>query len=413
MLFEAKEERHMLIEIVLGLAGLAGDVTACPAHRERLEAIAGALERRPTDATLFYWAAATWADCAQLDPALAALARTQELGEGFLPIRAMGFEKIWSQPEFQKQYQALERQLPRVGDQAPVAYTVRGSDLIPEGIAYDQREQALYVGSTAKGEIIRVRNGEQETFADRSNGLVHVLGLAIDQSNRRLYAVNTSALSTAAERPIRNEVVAFDLEKGREIARFTAADAGQLNDVVIGDEGSIYVSDSQRGAVYRGRVSEGGALAPLVAPGSLGGANGIARGEGDALFVAHATGVARVDAKSGAVVPLVNNSRETVAAIDGLYWRNGTLFGIQNATNPGRVIQIELDEPRTRVIRVRTLLSHHHPALNEPTTGAFAGDRLLVLANSYIGMLDETAKIRDGSVLRNPVVIAIDLSHNK
>jgi len=403
----------MLLEIVLGFAAVAGDVTACPAHRERLEAIAGALERRPTDATLFYWAAATWADCGQVDPALAALARTQELGEGFLPIRALGFEKIWSQPKFQKQYQALERQLPRIGDQAPVVYTLRGSDLIPEGVAYDERAQDLYVGSIAKGEIIRVRNGEQATFADRSDGLVYVLGLAIDQRNRRLYAVNTSALSTAAERPVRNEVVAFDLEKGREVARFTATDAGQLNDVAIGEHGFIYVTDSQRGAVYRGRVSEGGALTPLVAPGSLGGANGIAGGERDALFVAHATGIARVDAKSGAVVALVNDTRDTVAAIDGLYWRDNTLLGIQNATNPGRVIQIELDGPRTRVTRVRTLLSHHHPALNEPTTGAFAGERLLVLANSYVGMLDETAKIRDRSVLRDPVVIAVDLSRSK
>ena len=403
----------MLLEIVLGFAALAGDVTACPAHRERLEAIAGALERRPADATLFYWAAATWADCGQLDPALAALARTQELGEGFLPIRGVGFENIWSHAEFQKQYQALERQLPRVGDEAPVVYTVRGADLIPEGLAYDERAQALYVGSIAKGEIIRTRNGEQETFADRSNGLAYVLGLAIDQRQRRLYAVNTSALSTSADRPVRNEVVAFDLEKGGEVARFTAPDAGQLNDVAIGDDGFFYVTDSQRGALYRGRASKGGALATLVAPGSLGGANGIARGEGDALFVAHATGSARVDAKSGAVVPIVNATRETIAAIDGLYWRDGTLFGIQNATNPGRVIQIEIDEPRTRVTRVRTLLSHHHPALNEPTTGAFAGNRFLVLANSYVGVLDETAKIRDRSVLRDPVVLALYLSRSK
>lgn len=403
----------MLLDIVLGLAALGGETTACPVHRERLEAIAGALERRPTDATLFYWAAATWADCGQLDPALAALARTQELGEGFLPIRGVGFEKIWSRAEFQKQYEALERQLPRVGDQAPVVYTVRGPDLIPEGLAYDEGAQALYMGSIAKGEIVRVRNGKQETFADRSNGLAYVLGLAIDQRNRRLYAVNTSALSTAADPPIRNEVVAFDLDKGGEVVRFTAPDAGQLNDVAIADDGFIYVTDSQRGAVYRGRVAEGGALTALVAAGSLGGANGIAKGDGDALFVAHATGVARVDAKSGAVVPIVNATRETVAAIDGLYWRDGTLFGIQNATNPGRVIQIELDEPRTQVRGVRTLLSHHHPALNEPTTGAFAGKRLLVLANSYVGVLDETAKIRDRSVLRDPAVIAVDLSRSE
>lgn len=400
----------MLIEIVLGLAALSGDVNVCPQHRQRLDAIAQALERRPGEAMLFYWEAATWADCGQLESSLSALARTREAASGFLPVRAVGFEKVWDEPRFQRVYEEFESALPRIGERATVAYTVRGADLIPEGIAYDEPGGALYIGSIAKGELIRVRGDRQEVIADRRAGLVNVLGLAVDAPARRLYAVNTNALSPPADGSLRNEVLVFDLDKGALLGRLMASDAGQLNDVAVGASGYVYASDSRNGAVYQCPRDVDGEFKVLVAPGSLSGANGLAVAENGALFVAHTTGVSRVDVKTGAVTPLANSTRETVGAIDGLYWRDGALLGIQNATNPGRVIQIGLDESLTNIAEVRTLLSHHHPALNEPTTGALAGDRLLVLANSYVAVLDETGKIRDRSVPRDPVVLAIDLA---
>ncbi len=395
----------MIVEFVLGLAALSGDVNACETHRQRLDGIAAALDRRPRDAMLYYFEAVTWADCDQTEAMLSALGRTQEFGAGFLPVRSIGFDKVWNVPAFQERYRQFEHALPRVGVDAPVAYTVSGADLIPEGIAYDERESALYMGSIARGEIIRIRNGKQDVFADRRAGLTNVLGLAIDSGNRRLYAVNTSAL-TEAGGPARNEVVAFDLQTGAVTGRFTAAQARQFNDVALSPAGICYVSDSAAGVVYRGRMAEPGALEVLVKPGTFGGPNGLAVGDG-VLFVAHTTGIARVDVESGAVTPLTNETREAVGAIDGLYFRDGALFGIHNATNPGRVIRIELDADRTKIINIRTLLSHHHPALNEPTTGAMAGDRFLVLANSYVATLDEKGNIRDRSVLRDPVVLAV------
>ena len=62
--------------------------------------------------------------------------------------------------------------------------------------------------------------------------------------------------------------------------------------------------------------------------------------------------------------------RETIAAIDGLYVDGGALIGIQNVTNPGRVIRIHLRADGKGAERIETLLSHHHPAIDEPTTGS-------------------------------------------
>ena len=55
-----------------------------------------------------------------------------------------------------------------------------------------------------------------------------------------------------------------------------------------------------------------------------------------------------------------NRTRESVAAIDGLYAWQGELIGVQNVTNPGRVIRMQLSADGDSVIAVKTLLSHHH-----------------------------------------------------
>jgi hypothetical protein len=85
------------------------------------------------------------------------------------------------------------------------------------------------------------------------------------------------------------------------------------------------------------------------------------------------------------------------------------LVGIQNAVQPGRVIRITLDDAGVKATGVQTLLSHHHRELNEPTTGAVDGDRFLLLANSFVGALDDAGKLRPDIALRDPVVLEIPL----
>jgi sugar lactone lactonase YvrE len=395
----------MVFELVAA-AALSGDPASCTRNAPRLNAIAVALERRPTDGTLYFWEAATWADCRQLAPTLAALDKAREHADGFLPIEPMGFAGVWSEPEFQKRRAAFEQALPQAGLSAPVAFRIQGKDLIPEGVAYDPTTRSLYLGSIAHKKIVRVRDGKQETFA--ANGLDAVLGLAADSRTRRLYAVSTNGIFPTTAPPL-NQVLTFDLDSGALLRTVSARDAGQLNDVAIAADGTVYVTDSRAGGVYIARTDDS-QLESFLPAGALGGANGIALSKDQRfLFVAHATGVARVNLSDKAVTPVVNATRETIAAIDGLYVHRGTLVGVQNAVQPGRVIRITLDDAGVKATGVQTLLSHHHRELNEPTTGAVDGDRFLLLANSFVGALDDDGKLRPGIDLRDPVVLEIPL----
>lgn len=82
---------------------------------------------------------------------------------------------------------------------------------------------------------------------------------------------------------------------------------------------------------------------------------------------------------------------------------------VQNFGNPGRVIAIRLNAQSARVERVITLLSHHHPLLAEPTTGTIAGNRFLLLANSYVAHYQRDGTLRDAAMVEPPRILSIDL----
>jgi hypothetical protein len=337
--------------------------------RRSIASIEQLLRQRPADPTLWFFLARFNAELGDAKAATAALEKVVELGDGFLPAPTTGFAKIWDDAAFQKVVARIEAKIPRL-DYAPAEFELPNNTLVPEGLAYDAASRSFYVGSIAQRKILRIDASHAVSeFAGAAADLDHVLGLAVDGPRRRLYAVSTSALTREGQSRRRNAVIAFDLDNGRLLRRYDLPDAAQLNDVTVAFGGRVYVSDSTSGAIFEIRAD--GAPRQLVAPQLIPGSNGLAASaDAKRLYVAHATGIALVDPATGAVKRMINATRENIAAIDGLYEYQGELIGVQNLTNPGRVIRITLSKNGDEVTAVRTLLSHHHNALYEPTTGA-------------------------------------------
>src|ERR1700693_2270334 len=76
--------------------------------RRSIAAIEALLKQRPNDATLYFYLARFNAEAGNRGAALAALEEALEPGEGFLPARDLGFEKVWSDPKFQELRARLE-----------------------------------------------------------------------------------------------------------------------------------------------------------------------------------------------------------------------------------------------------------------------------------------------------------------
>lgn len=387
----------------------AADDPAAAAARASLERIQALRAQRPGDGLLAYYQALTHLQLGERDAAMTELRSLRGRRLGLIPVREFGFEALWGDAQFQALRDELiaeEAETPP----APVAFVLKDARLIPEGIAYDPQGQRFFIGSVGQRKIVvRDARGRLRDFSRRSDRLDTVLGLAVDAGRRQLYAVSTNGFEESAKTARRNAVLRYDLRSGRLAERIDVPQALQLNDLAIADDGTLYVTDSQSGSLFRRQPGDA-ALKPFGAAGALRGANGIALSPEGAIYVTLSTGIARVDRSSGAIERLPQPDSVVTGGIDGLYWHDGDLVGVQNVTNPGRVIRIQLADEGRRIAGIVVLQSHHHPALAEPTTGAIAGDRLHLIANSYVARYQPDGSVRNAQALKPTVILAVPLA---
>ena len=399
------------------LASAIATANFCPASpgddaqtatRTQLERIQSLRKDRPGDGVLVFYEAITRIQLGEREAAFALLGSLRGRKLGLIPVRDAGFEAVWNDPEFQEIREKLLHEESRTPD-APVAFRLGDPKLIPEGIAYDSKQDRFLVGSVAGKKIVSAnRKGEVKDFSRPEDNLGCVLGLFIDVAHEQLYAVSTNGFLDEAQKQRRNAVVRYDLKNGLLADRCDAPDASQLNDLTIATDGTIYATDSASGTLFR-KMPADKTLTPFGAKGALPGANGITLGADGKLYVAISAGVARIDRSTGAPTRLAQPETVVTGGCDGLYWHGGDLIGIQNVTNPGRVIRIALTEQGTRISGSTVLQSYHHPEFAEPTTGAIAADALCVIANSYVGHFQPNGSIKDPGQLKPTAIIAVPL----
>lgn len=384
-------------------AGVAVGADETPLQRMEREVMADT-----TNATLRYILAAYRERAGDRAGCLVELARARAIGEGFLPTADV-FPELAKAACWDSVRASFAADLPRVAD-APVWARIPDRELLPEGIAWDSRRDAWYVGSVARRAVYRLRpDGALEPFSRASDSLMRVLGLAVDARARRLYVVSMGGWTTAERAAPRNELVIYDLDRGVLARRIDVPGARGLNDVAVLPNGDALLSDSRGEGLWRVSLASG-EVKPLIEPGGARGANGVALSpEGTVAFVAGSRGVLRVDLASGARSMLRLPPRQSVALIDGLYWYEGSLLGIQNITTPARVVRIRLNADRTEATSVETLQSHHHPEFDEPTTGAVSRGAFHVLATTQVSRFNAEGAIDRPESLKPPVVLRIPL----
>ena len=283
-------------------------------------------------------------------------------------------------PRFQALGAGVDRTLAPLGRPDTVA-VLGGAERLGEGIAADLRDPAgltLYVGArTAGGRILRVRPGPTGTVVSTlvdSTG-AQVLGMRTD-GRGQLWANLTFA--TPGE-PARSELVVVRLATGEIVRRYRSPADGRahlFNDVAFGPDGSAYVTDTERRAVY---VVPAGSRATEVGVFSAGDAdfpwpNGIAVSpDGTWLYVAHLGGVDAWRLATGARQRVATTRAWPLESFDGLYACSGALVAVQALPGVDRVVWLELDSTGTRV-RTQQVLDQAPDARRSLSTGAPVGD---------------------------------------
>jgi sugar lactone lactonase YvrE len=381
------------------------DSAAVRASLQRIQALR---KERPGDGVLVFYEALLRAGLGERGATFDLLRSLKGRKLGLIPAPDTGFGPVWNDPAFQAIRKELADEEPAT-PVSPVAFRLKDPKLIPEGIAYDSPRKRFFIGSIAQRKIIVMNSqGEAHDFSSPNDKLDPVLGLTVDSARGALYAVSTNGFEESAKKERRNLAVRYDLETERLTDRFPATDAAQLNDLAIAPDGTLYVTDSESGSLFRKKPEEK-TFARFGETGALRGANGIALGDDGMLYVTLSTGIASVDLKTGAPTRLPQPDNVVTGGCDGLYWHDGDLLGVQNSTNPGRVIRIALGAKGTRITGLTVLQSHHHPDFDEPTTGTLANEALNVIGNSYVSHYQPNGSIKDVDQLKGTAIVAVPL----
>jgi hypothetical protein len=379
---------------VLGMPPLARsqdqeEVKGAPAEpanaqeiREQIAAVQKLQQTLPDRGAALYFLAAAKQHLRETREALALLKECLALQEGFDPSGEPAFLELKTSKEFTTLIEGVHKNFP-VMMQAREAFRTTEKDLVPEGLAYDVRRNVFYLSSLNRRKIVEIgRDGNISDFvpADRF-GLLPVLGIRLGPNDGTVWADSFTDSG-------RTELLHFDAN-GKLLGRFKPEGSAKhgFNDLVIRKNGEVITTDSLANKVYRfdplARVFTSLAVhRPLFYP------NGIALSEDDhTLYVADSLGVVTVDLGKGESRDVDPGPRSTLAGIDGLYWHNGSLIGIQNGIGSPRVAAFYLSSDGLRVTRT-IVLENRSKFCVLPTTGAIRGSDFFFIANSQIDNLN-------------------------
>ena len=388
----------------------AHDFAAFLQHAKRAE------ELRPEHGGVVYALASAYALTGDDDRALATLRRFAALGY-FADVAAdSDLVRLRGSAEYDGVRRALEANRRPVVSSG-VAFTLPERDLLTEGIAYDPRGKAFFVGSVHHRKIVRVdRSGRTADFVSTGrDSLWAPLGMKVDTARRVLWVAAAAVpqmLEYDSADAGRSGLFRYELSSGTLTGRVIIPSDGAahlLGDLTIARNGDVYASDSRAPVVWRLRAGAD-SLERLVESPLILSAQGLALSEDErTLFLAdYSRGTLKIDLVSLRVTLLPGREGVLALGIDGLYRDGGTLIGIQNGMEPHRVVRLTLDAPGDSLVGSE-VLERLHPAHAEPTLGVLVGRDLYYVANSQWERFGETGAVARPDELAFPTVLRLRL----
>lgn len=353
-----------------------------PRYRERLERAA---ELLPDPTRLLYrLAAARWADN---DAAGALAAFKLQIDRGFFRDPRKDAElKAWLEnPAFKQELERLDALLvPKVASE--LAFVAAEPDLV-EGIAHDPQTGAFYLSTVHRRRIWKRGAGGKTRMIVESAaaGLKAPLGMVFDQKRQLLWVVSAGLPQAAGLAPAQlnhSEVWALDPKTGAAKKNIPAGEGQLWNDIELGPDGTIYLSDPGKARIDR--LTPDFRVETLIADAGLRSPGGMAlSADGQSLYVADWThGLARIDLERKKLEWLRPPATATLLGIDGLRRVGSSLIAIQNGVRPHKILRLELASDGRSIVSAQTL-ENNVPDWDEPTLGVIVADDFYYVGSSH------------------------------
>ena len=293
------------------------------------------------------------------------------------------------------------------------AFTMPDSDFVAEDITFDPIGKRWLVSGIRRSVILSVdAKGSQRIFVKGGDKGWGFLALAVDSAKNTLWATAEAiplAIGFDSTLAGRAAVLRYDLTKGTLLQRYDlpGSERHGAGDIAVAENGDLFIADTGDGALLV--IRNGSGIQTLVPKGELMSPQGPAiAADGKHIYLAdYARGIARIDRSTGKIEWLKHSRNVALNGLDGLSAANATtLIGVQNGTNPNRVIRISLDNSGTTVTKVESI-AQNEESIKEPTHGVFVGRDYYFIANGGYGAFGDDGKLRAGERAIAPVIARI------
>lgn len=301
--------------------------------------------------------------------------------------------------------QLLDNRLPVSG--ASVAFHLADSGLLPEDIDYDAKRQRFMITSVLEHKVVSVdAAGKSTDFAAAPDGWP-MMALKIDARRELLWATEVAMNGFTAVPKTeqgRSVLLCYDLKNGHLLRRIEGPRPTALADIALTAEGDVIASDGDHGGVYRLKFA-GNQWERLDAGDFISPQTPAMAADGKHLYVPDYTrGIGVLDVQSKRVHWIPAAGRFALGGIDGMYRISGTLFAVQNGTDPERVIQFKLDASGSHVLS-ETVIERSTATLGDPTHAVVIAGSLYYIANSGWDVLTEAGEVEAGKKLTGALIM--------
>lgn len=292
-----------------------------------------------------------------------------------------------------------------------VTTVIMEKDIIPEGIAYDEKSKTTFLSSIYKNKILSISpEGFTNDFVSSGqDGIKQVLGMKV--FNGQLWACNNTPEQDTINREANIHV--YDLASKKLVKRITIKDGTKhlFNDLYITRNGDVYVTDSDGAGIYV--IKNGSNKAePFIKGGTIPYPNGITATADEKKIIVSTgggQGIVSIDLETKAIKS-ITHSHYFIIGADGLYRYKNKLIAVQNVTFPEGIVEMTLSNDGQTITDIRHLVVNI-PEFDTPTTGVIVGDEFYFIANSQLfQLIGNNGKIKNPEKLKETTILKISLN---
>nr|WP_294936530.1 hypothetical protein [uncultured Flavobacterium sp.] len=360
---------------------------------------------RPAHPTFTYNLAAAYALNNENEKAISVLKKLVLMNTKIDFEKDADFEMLKKTPEFENilQLKSDSEKMVKYSDKVLV---LSEKDLHPEGLLYLPKRKTWLAASIRKKKIVSFdeKTGKcSDWFADCN---FSVFAMKADAKEKYLW-VSTAAMPEmigfSREMEGKAEILKLDIRTRKILKRFATEGNHIFGDLVIADNGDVYVSDSGEAVIYK--ISNDQMAVWLDLKSEAFNLQGITFNENQSkLFIAdYFKGIMVIGTKN----PQNRNwlkfpDDTTVKGIDGLVFYNNSLLAVHNGVKPIRVIQYNLNTNQNAISGYK-IIDNNRPEFDEPALATLVNNKLYFFSNSPWTSYDKNFNL-DETKFENPIL---------